>query len=77
MSEKMNKRVDLGPTKSIGVGLKEREIDEIDAIARQLGFTRNAIMGWMIRHVMKKIRDGEFEIPIETQTEIKRYLGDP
>ena len=77
MSEHMNKQIDLGPTKSIGVGLKKREIDEIDVLARELGFTRNAIMGWMIRHAMQKIRDGQFEIPIETQTQIKRYLADP
>ena len=73
----MDRRSNLGPTKSVGVGLKEREIEEIDELARLLGFSRNAIMCWMIRHVMRKIREGDLEIPIETKTEITKYIGDP
>jgi hypothetical protein len=73
----MDKRSDLGPTKSVGVGLREEEIKEIDKLVQQLGFSRNAIMGWMIRYVMRKIREGDLEIPVETKTEVKRYLGDP
>ena len=67
----------LGPTKSIGVGLREREINEIDALAERLGFSRNAIMAWMIRHLMRQIREGKVEIPIVTKTEVKKHLGDP
>jgi len=74
---KKHRGIEVGPTKSIGVGLKQGEIDDIDEIAHELGFSRNAIMAWMIRHVLRKIQDGELKIPIETTTEVKRYLGEP
>jgi len=73
----MSKQRNLGRTKSVGVGLREREIEEIDELAEELGFSRNAIMVWMIRHLMRKIREGDLEIPIETKTEVTKYIGDP
>jgi hypothetical protein len=73
----MAKNSELGPTRSVGVGLKQVEIDELDELASKLGFSRNAIMVWMIRHFLRKVREGEIEIPVVTKTEVKRYLGDP
>ncbi len=65
---------DLGRTISFGVGRKEGEVAEIDDIARGLGFTRNAIMGWLIRYCLREIRAGNLSIPVETET--RRKLGD-
>jgi len=77
MPRRKSRGIEVGPTKSIGVGLKQGEIDDIDEIANELGFSRNAIMAWMIRHVLRNIQEGELEIPVETTTEVKRYLGEP
>ena len=72
---KRRKKVEMGRTISIGVGLKEGEVAEIDKLATETGFTRNAIMGWMIRYCMKGIDDGSLELPIEEVT--RRKLGSP
>ena len=66
---------DLGRTVSIGVGLKEGEVAQLDVIAKRLGFSRNAIMGWAIRHFLREHQAGRLEIPVETET--KRTLGKP
>lgn len=66
---------ELGRTISVGVGLKEGEVAEIDDIAASVGLSRNAIMGWALRHFLKAYRAGNLELPIETET--KRTLGEP
>jgi len=58
---------DLGHIRSVGVGLRVGEVAEIDDLARSLGFSRNAIMAWIIRHSMREIRAGRLEIPVETE----------
>ena len=72
---KKHEKVEMGRTISIGVGLKEGEVAEIDKLAAETGFTRNAIMGWMIRHCMKGIRERSLKLPIEEVTQ--RRLGGP
>lgn len=59
---------DLGHIRSVGVGLRVGEVAEIDELARSLGFSRNAIMAWVIRHSLREIRAGRLEIPVETET---------
>lgn len=65
---------EMGRTISVGVGLKEGEVAEIDELAGDLGFARNAVLGWLIRYGMRKIRDGDLSIPVE-ETTVKR-LGE-
>jgi len=66
---------ELGRTISVGVGLKEGEVAEIDDIAASIGLSRNAIMGWALRHFLKAYQAGDIDLPIETET--KRTLGEP
>ena len=65
---------EMGRTISVGVGLKEGEVAEIDELASDLGFARNAVLGWLIRYGMRRIRDGDLSIPVE-ETTVKR-LGE-
>lgn len=63
---------DLGKTRAVGVGLKDAEIERLDELADELGFARNAIMGWMIRYCLKQIEEGDLEIPVATERTIPR-----
>lgn len=65
----------LGRTVSVGVGLKQGEVAAIDELARSIGFTRNAVMGWLLRYCLAELRAGRLEIPVVTET--KRKLGKP
>ena len=73
----MKKNSYSGPSRSIGVGLRHQEIDELDKLASTLGFSRNAIMAWMIRNALRRIHEGELEIPVIVRKEVTRRLGDP
>lgn len=66
---------DLGKTRSVGVGLKDAEIDEFEHIAESLGFSRNAIMAWALRHFLAEFKAGQILVPIEE--EVTRTLGKP
>ena len=48
-----------GRTISIGVGLKESEVDMLDEIADTLGVSRNALMRYALRHFMTQYVTGE------------------
>ena len=71
----MSELDDLGRTKSVGVGLREGEINAFDAIASELGVSRNALMAWALRRFLREHREGVVNIPIEKET--RRTLGDP
>lgn len=66
---------ELGRSVSVGVGLKEGEVQEIDDLAAGLGVARNAVLAWIIRHSLREIREGRLTIPVEVET--KRKLGSP
>ena len=48
-----------GRTVSVGVGLKEGEVAMLDAIAANLGVSRNALMRYAIRHFLTQYVTGE------------------
>lgn len=50
--------------RSVGVTLRSSEIRRLDAIADDLGVSRNALMRWAIRHVARQIADGAIEPPV-------------
>lgn len=66
---------EMGRALSVGVGLREREIEELDELGESLGFTRNALMAWFIRRGLREVREGRLEIPVEVETTTR--LGDP
>ena len=69
----MNKS--LGRILSVGVGLREKEIQDLDRIASDLGVSRNALMAWALRRFLREHTEGKVEIPVEEET--KRTLGSP
>ena len=48
-----------GRTVSVGVGLKESEVDMLDEIADTLGVSRNALMRYALRHFLTQYVTGE------------------
>jgi len=66
---------DLGRSISVGVGLKESEVAEFDRLAGMLGFTRNAIMAWALRHFLREHKAGRITVPV--REEVTRTLGEP
>lgn len=47
-----------GRTLSVGVGLKESEVDMLDGIAAELGVSRNALMRYALRHFLTQYLSG-------------------
>lgn len=56
-----------GRTLSIGVGLKESEVDLLDAIAGELGIARNALLRYLVRYGLAQYRAGRLEIPVRRE----------
>ena len=51
-----------GRTVSVGVGLKEGEIAFLDAVARQVGRSRNALLRYAVRRLIEEIRSGALDL---------------
>lgn len=51
-----------GRTLSIGVGLKESEVEMLDQIVEELEISRNSIMRYAIRHFLLQYRSGEIAL---------------
>lgn len=67
-----------GRTISVGVGLKEGEVAELDRIVEELGITRNALMRYAIRHFLTQYAAGSINIAKDVQTpEAKKRLKMP
>lgn len=56
-----------GRTLSVGVGLKESEVDLLDAIAGELGIARNALLRYLVRHGLAQYRAGRLEVPVRRE----------
>lgn len=59
-----------GRTLSVGVGLKESEVDLLDAIAAELGIARNALLRYLVRYGLAEYRSGRLEVPVRR---VERY----
>lgn len=51
-----------GKTIPIGVGLKEHEVERLDTVAGETGFTRHALMRYAVRYFLKQYEDGNLEL---------------
>jgi len=51
-----------GRTVSVGIGLKEGEIAFLDAVARQVGRSRNALLRYAVRRLIEEIRSGALDL---------------
>jgi hypothetical protein len=56
-----------GRTLSVGVGLKESEVDLLDAIASELGIARNALLRYLVRYGLAQYRAGRLEVPVRRE----------
>lgn len=56
-----------GYTRPVSVGLKESELELLDAHAERLGVARNALMRFMIRYGLELLEKDELRVPIEDQ----------
>jgi len=54
-------------TLPIGVGLKQSELAQLDAIAAELGIARNALMRWAVAYFLREYRAGRVAIDVETE----------
>jgi hypothetical protein len=66
-----------GRTVSIGVGLKESEVAELDRLAGQLGIARNELMGFALRRFMGEVRAGTLDLAAQMETTTRRKLRNP
>jgi len=60
-----------GRTLSIGVGLKESEVDLLDAIAGELGIARNALLRYLVRFGLGEYRSGRLDIPVKREERVR------
>lgn len=68
----------LGRTISVGVGLKEGEVAELDRIVEDLGITRNALMRYAIRNFLKQYHAGSINLARDIEEpEARRRLRMP
>jgi hypothetical protein len=49
------------------VGLKESEVDLLDAIAGELGIARNALLRYLVRYGLAQYRAGRLEVPVRRE----------
>ena len=66
---------DPGRTLPVGVGLKESELRELDAIAAELGIARNALMRWAMRDFLARYHAGA--VTLEIETDVRRRVKMP
>ena len=65
-----------GRTISVGVGLKEAEVAELDKIVEKLDITRNALMRYAIRYFLNQYSAGKIKLNVE-EPEVKKKLKMP
>jgi len=58
---------DVDRTLPVGVGLKQSELRELDAIARELGIARNALMRYGLAYFLREYRAGNIDVTIERE----------
>lgn len=66
--------LDEGRFRSVGVGLRDSEVDAIDLIAESAGVTRNAILRYAIRYFLRQYQGGKAQLAIEEQRTVSLLL---
>jgi hypothetical protein len=67
-----------GRTISVGVGLKEGEVAELDRIVEELEITRNALMRYAIRYFLTQYAAGSVNLARDVESpEAKKRLKMP
>ena len=67
-----------GRTVSVGVGLKEGEVAELDRIVEDLDITRNALMRYAIRYFLTQYNAGSVNLAKDVESpETKKRLKMP
>ena len=67
-----------GRTVSVGVGLKEGEVAELDRIVEDLDITRNALMRYAIRYFLTQYNAGSINLANDVESpETKKRLKMP
>lgn len=56
-----------GRTVSVGVGLKESEVEALDQLAKSYGVARNALLRFAVRHFLTEHQAGRIELPVEQE----------
>jgi hypothetical protein len=54
-------------TLPIGVGLKQSELAQLDAIAAELGIARNALMRWAVSYFLREYGAGNIELTVDRE----------
>lgn len=66
-----------GRTVSVGVGLKESEVGELDRLAGELGIARNELMGYALRRFLADVRAKRIDLQAQMETTTRRRLRNP
>ena len=67
-----------GRTLSVGVGLKESEVEMLDTIAEELDVARNAVMRYAIRYFLAQYQKNEVNPAKDVkEPEVKKQLKMP
>lgn len=66
-SERQAPAPDVDRTLPVGVGLKQSEVRELDAIAAELGIARNALMRYGLAYFLREYRAGNIDVTIERE----------
>lgn len=66
-----------GRTVSVGVGLKESEVVELDQLAAGVDVKRNALMGWVLRRFLADVRAGRLDLAAQMEETTTRRLRNP
>lgn len=69
--------LDAGLTRTVGVGLKDGEIAALEAIAGELGITRNALMRYIVRRWLVDYRAGQIDMRAAFEERTERRLKLP
>lgn len=54
--------VDKGAYKSVGIGLKQQELDEVGALAEDHNMSRNSILRLAVIRLLAQVRAGECDV---------------
>lgn len=67
-----------GRTVSVGVGLKESEVEALDALAGELGVARNALLRYAVRYFLTDYQAGKIELENAVEEpEVRKRLRMP
>lgn len=66
--------LDAGRFRSVGIGLRDGEIEALDFIANVAGVKRNAVLRYAVRHFLRQYAQGNAHLEMEQQTTVTLRL---